>query len=303
MNYFGAEGDRMQMMFNFQVNQNLFYALAAEDVRPLAKAMIKTKTRPATSQWGNFLRNHDELDLGRLTEKQRQRVFAAFGPNPEEQLYQRGIRRRLAPMLGGDRRRIELAYSLMFTLPGTPVIRYGDELGMGDNLSLSERASCRTPMQWSREPHGGFTKNKKPVVPVIDNGPYGYAHTNAADQRRDPNSLLNWTERIIRMRKEVPEIGWGDFKVLDLGDRSILALRYDWRNNSVLALHNLAGEAREVEFATGLKEDGDDRLISLLSNDHSYQLPNGKHRVCLEAYGYRWFRVGGLDYLLKRRQF
>jgi maltose alpha-D-glucosyltransferase/alpha-amylase len=174
---------------------------------------------------------------------------------------------------------------------------------MGDNLSLSERASCRTPMQWSREPHGGFTKNKKPVVPVIDNGPYGYAHTNAADQRRDPNSLLNWTERIIRMRKEVPEIGWGDFKVLDLGDRSILALRYDWRNNSVLALHNLAGEAREVEFATGLKEDGDDRLISLLSNDHSYQLPNGKHRVCLEAYGYRWFRVGGLDYLLKRRQF
>ncbi len=252
---------------------------------------------------GNFLRNHDELDLGRLSEKQRQAVFAAFGPNPQDQLYERGIRRRLAPMLGGDRRRIELAYSLMFTLPGTPVIRYGDELGMGDNLVLPERTSCHTPMQWSREPHGGFSKNRKPVVPVIDDGPYSYEQVNAADQRRDPNSLLNWTERIIRMRKEVPEIGWGDFKVLDVGDNSVLAVRYDWRNNSVLVLHNLAPAPREVEFATGLGKDNDDRLISLLSDDHSTRLANGKHRVCLDAYGYRWFRIGGLDYLLKRREF
>ena len=303
MNYFGAEGERMQMMFNFQVNQNLFYALASADTRPLAKAMIKTKNRPSTAQWGNFLRNHDELDLGRLSEKHRQAVFAAFGPNPEDQLYERGIRRRLAPMLDGDRRRIELAYSLMFTLPGTPVVRYGDELGMGDNLALTERASCRTPMQWSREPRGGFTKNKKPVVPVIDDGPYSYEHVNAANQRHDPNSLLNWTERIIRMRKEVPEIGWGDFKILDMSDKSILAVRYDWRNNSVLILHNFAPAPREIEFATGLgKEDGD-RLISLFSNDHSTQMANGKHRICLDAYGYRWYRVGGLDYLLKRREF
>jgi maltose alpha-D-glucosyltransferase/alpha-amylase len=303
MNYFGAEGDRMHMMFNFQVNQHSFYALASSDSRPLATAMIKTKTRPPTSQWGNFLRNHDELDLGRLTDKQRQTVFAAFGPKPEDQLYERGIRRRLAPMLGGDRRRIELAYSLMFTLPGTPVLRYGDELGMGDNLALPERISCRTPMQWSREPHGGFTKSKKPVVPVIEDGPYGFAHVNAADQRRDSGSLLNWTERIIRMRKEVPEIGWGDFEVLDLGDKAVLAVRYDWRNNSVLVMHNLASEPREVEFVTGLKAGSDDRLISLLSDDHSSRLPDGKHRVCLEGYGYRWYRIGGLDYLLKRSEF
>src|SRR6516165_9991141 len=303
MQYFGEDGDRVHMMFNFQVNQNLFYAMASADARPLAKAMNKTRTRPPTSQWGNFLRNHDELDLGRLTEKERQTVFAAFGPNPQDQVYDRGIRRRLAPMLGGDRRRIELAYSLMFTLPGTPVLRYGDELGMGDNLALPERTSCRTPMQWSGEPHGGFTKNKKPIVPVIDDGPYGYQHVNAADQRRDPNSMLNWTERIIRMRKEVPEIGWGDFKVLDLGDKSIFAVRYDWRNNSVLTLHNLASEPRELEFATGRGENDGDRLISLLSENHSDRLPNGKHRVCLEAYGYRWYRVGGLDYLPKRREF
>src|SRR5262249_26136003 len=149
-------------------------------------------------------------------------------------LYGRGIRRRLAPMLGGDRRRIELAYSLMFTLPGTPVVRYGDELGMGDDLSLPERTCARTPMQWSDEPNAGFTAGTHPVIPVISDGAYGYEHVNAARQRRDPGSLLNWTERIIRMRKEVPEIGWGDFEIIPVPDRSILVIRYDWRNNSVL---------------------------------------------------------------------
>jgi maltose alpha-D-glucosyltransferase/alpha-amylase len=300
MQYFGDDGDRMQMMFNFQVNQYLFYALASSDTRPLAKAMAKTEKRPETAQWGIFLRNHDELDLGRLSEKQRQAVFDAFGPRKQDQLYDRGIRRRLAPMLGGDRRRLELAYSLMFTLPGTPVLRYGDELGMGDDLELPERVCCRTPMQWSTEPHGGFTKSEKPVVPVINSGPYGFEHVNAAEQRRDPDSLLNWMERMIRMRAEVPEIGWGDFKVLKTGDDAVLALRYDWRNNSVLFLHNFADEPREIRLATGIKE-GDD-LINLLGSDHS-TAHRGKHRVCLEAYGYRWYRVGGLDYLLKRSEF
>src|SRR5215203_577498 len=139
LEYFGDDGDRMHMMFNFQVNQHLFYALASADTRPLIKAMKATKPRPATAQWGIFRRNPDELDLGRLTDEQRQTVFDAFGPDADMQLYDRGIRRRLAPMLDGDRRRIELAYSLMFTLPGTPVIRYGDELGMGDDLKLPER--------------------------------------------------------------------------------------------------------------------------------------------------------------------
>jgi maltose alpha-D-glucosyltransferase / alpha-amylase len=303
MQYFGDDGDRMHMMFNFQVNQNLFYAMASADTRPLARALNKTEPRPATGQWGMFLRNHDELDLGRLSKKQRQKVFDVFGPNKEDQLYDRGIRRRLAPMLGGDRRRIELAYSLMFTLPGTPVLRYGDELGMGDDLSLPERTCCRTPMQWSTEPNGGFSKSEKPIVPVIKGGPYGFEHLNAAEQRRDNNSMLNWTERIIRMRKEVPEIGWGSFEILKTGNDAILGLRYDWRNNSVLFLHNFAQEPCEVEFSTGLKGKAGDHLINLLSPDHSRAAENGKHRVCLEGYGYRWYRVGGLDYLLKRSEF
>ena len=302
MEYFGADGDRMHMMFNFQVNQNLFYAMAAADCRPLVKALQATKPRPATAQWGLFLRNHDELDLGRLTDEQRQRVFDCFGPEKEMQLYNRGIRRRLAPMLNGDRRRIELAYSLMFTLPGTPVVRYGDEIGMGDDLNLAERNCARTPMQWSTEPHAGFTKSDRPIVPVISDGPYGYEHVNVAEQRRDPNSLLNWTERIIRMRKEVPEVGWGDFQVLPVRDPAIFAIRYDWRSNSVLFVHNLDGIPREIAFRTGLPDAQGRLLVNLLTEDHSQAGEDGKHHLLLEAYGYRWYRVGGLDYLLKRSE-
>jgi maltose alpha-D-glucosyltransferase/alpha-amylase len=135
---------------------------------------------------------------------------------------------------------------------------------------------------------------------VISSGPYGFQHVNAAEQRRDPNSMLNWTERIIRMRKEVPEVGWGEFEVLKTGDNAVLGLRYDWRNNSVLFLHNLADNPREIEFPTGFKHGTNDDLINLLTTDHSKAAKNGKHCVCLEAYGYRWYRVGGLDYLLNR---
>ena len=300
MDYFGRDGDRMHMMFNFQVNQNLFYALASSDSRPLRIALKSTKSRPKTAQWGMFLRNHDELDLGRLTERQRQSVFAAFGPEPGMQLYGRGIRRRLAPMLGGDRRRIELAYSLMFTLPGTPVLRYGDELGMGDNLALPERQCARTPMQWSNEPQAGFTKCDKPIISIIKTGPFGYEHINAARQRRDPNSMLNWMERIIRMRKEVPEVGWGDFALITTRQASVLGVRYDWRNNSVLFLHNFASTPKEVTFSSGIAGESGRVLVNLLSEDHSRANADGKHRVMLEAYGYRWYRVGGLDYLLIR---
>jgi maltose alpha-D-glucosyltransferase/alpha-amylase len=192
---------------------------------------------------------------------------------------------------------------LMFTLPGTPVIRYGDELGMGDDLKLPERNCARTPMQWSDEPLGGFTKSDKPNVPVISGGPYGFEHVNAAIQRRDPDSLLNWTERIIRMRKEIPEVGWGDFTVLPSRDPAVLIMRYDWRNNWVLFVHNLEAKPHEIAFSVGLEGDDAEHgnlLVNLLSEDHSRADKSGKHRLVLEAYGYRWYRVGGLDYLLRR---
>jgi maltose alpha-D-glucosyltransferase/alpha-amylase len=299
LQYFGDDGERMQMMFNFHVNQALFYALASADTRPLAKAMHDTQERPHTGQWGIFLRNHDELDLGRLSEKQRQQVFSALGPDQDMQLYDRGIRRRLAPMLGGDERRLKLAYSLMYSLPGTPVLRYGDEIGMGDDLSLPERNCARTPMQWSNEPQGGFTKGEKPVLPVIKDGPYGFEHVNVAFQRRDPQSMLNWTERMIRMRKEAPEIGWGTFEVLDCGDAGVLAMRYEWRNNAVIIIHNFHDKPVEITFDTGLGDDGN-ILIDIADGSDSRTEDDDKHHMVVEPYGYRWYRAGGLDYLLKR---
>jgi maltose alpha-D-glucosyltransferase/alpha-amylase len=295
MRYFGDDGDRMQMVFNFHLNQQLFLALATGKAKPLEKAIEATRELPMTAQWALHLRNHDELDLGRLTEAEREQVFAAFGPKPEMQLYGRGIRRRLAPMLDGDRRRIELANSLLLTLPGTPVIRYGDEIGMGDDLSLPEREGVRTPMQWSVAPHGGFTRAERPTLPVISGGPFGYEHVNVAAQRRSPESLLNWFERVIRMRKEIPEIGLGRVILLDPGDPAVLAVRYDADEGSVVFLHNLSEHGREIFFRSGADGEDGEKLTNLLGADHSCAGPDGRHRVLLEAYGYRWFRLTG-DY-------
>ena len=295
--FFGKDSDRMHMMFNFQVNQNFFYALASGDLKPLTRALERTRVESDVSQWAQFVRNNDELDLGRLTPKQRRTVFDAFAPEPQMQLYQRGIRRRLAPMLANDRRRLELAYSVCLTLPGTPVLRYGDEIGMGDLLSLKERAAARTPMQWSTEPQAGFSTAKKTVLPVVKDGPFGYPKVNVAEQKRDPNSLLNWTERMIRARKECPEVGWGTWKVLETSSPHVLALRYDWRNNAVLFLHNFEATGRTVTFGAG---HGGGTLANVLSSDHSHADGRGQHRIEMEGYGYRWFRVGGLDYLLRR---
>ena len=302
LEYFGTQGERLQMMFNFDVNQNLFYALASGDARPMVKAVKATRKRPATAQWGNFLRNHDELDLGRLEDTQKQEVFKAFAPEKNMQLYGRGIRRRLAPMLQGDRRRLELAYSLMLTLPGTPVIRYGDEIAMGENLKLPERNCARTPMQWSTEPQGGFTKSDKPVLPVISEGAYGFQYVNVAQQRRDPNSLLNWMERMIRMRKEVPEIGWGDFTFLNTRTATVVAMQYTWRNNAVLCVHNLISEPNEIRLAVPGPDESGCTLVNVLSNDHSHTEQDGRHCILLEPYGYRWYRVCGLDYILARSE-
>jgi maltose alpha-D-glucosyltransferase/alpha-amylase len=150
------------------------------------------------------------------------------------------------------------------------------------------------------EPHGGFTRGNKPILPVVSGGPFGYEHVNVAEQRRDPNSLLNWMERIIRMRKEVPEIGWGDFTVLGTGTPEVLGIRYDWRNNSVVFLHNFSSLPLEVWLDVGLEGKAGERLVNLLSTDHSLATESGKHCILLEAYGYRWYRAGDLAYLLKR---
>jgi maltose alpha-D-glucosyltransferase/alpha-amylase len=291
----GAGG--IHMMFNFWVNQHLFYSLASADTAPLARALRDTRTIPELAQWGHFLRNHDELDLGRLTKEQRAMVFERFGPEPEMQLYDRGIRRRLAPMLG-ERSRIELAYSMLFSLPGTPVLRYGDEIGMGDDLTLKERDAVRTPMQWANEPNGGFSSASKTYCPVITDGVWGYPTLNVQAQRRQPGSLLQWTARMIRLRTECPEIGWGSWEILPTGCPQALAMRYDWRGNSLLIVHNFDDKPHELRVRPGVA--GEERLADLLEERESRSGKGGVHRISLPAHGYRWYRVGGLNYALNR---
>jgi maltose alpha-D-glucosyltransferase/alpha-amylase len=297
MDYFGENGERIQMMLNFAVNQRLFYALATEDIKPLVRALEATYTRPPAAQWVNFLRSHDELDLGRLTDTQRERVFQAFAPAKEMQLYNRGIRRRLAPMLDNDRRKLELAFSLLFTLPGTPMLQFGDEIGLGDDLSLPERECARTPMQWSSDPHGGFTTGKRPVLPVISDPIYGYRQVNVEAQRRDSQSLLNWMERKIRMRRECPEISWGDWKILKTDQPGVLVMRYEWDDHTLVILHNFTAKPRAVmlDREAIAANTGTGKLVDLLATNDSRVDENGRYLVQLQPYDYRWLRAGGID--------
>jgi maltose alpha-D-glucosyltransferase/alpha-amylase len=293
LEYFGELGDRLQMMLNFPVNQRIYYALATGDLKPLITALEATKERPQAAQWVHFLRSHDELDLGRLTESQREKVFNAFGPTKDMQLYDRGIRRRFVPMVNNDRRRIELAYSLLFTLPGTPMLQYGDEIGMGDNLSLPERECARTPMQWSADRNGGFSTGRRTVLPVISDPIYGYQRVNVEAQRRDPHSLLNWVERKIRMRKECPEISWGDWKILKTNADDVLVMEYTWHDHSLIVLHNFVDQPRAVRIPVSTA--GTQLLVDLLWTNDSRAGEHGYHEIELEPYAYRWFRARGLD--------
>lgn len=296
--YFGDGRDGLSMMFNFFVNQHLFYALASADTGPLEQALEATRDIPEAAQWAVFLRNHDELDIDRLPKRRRDKVFERFGPERNMQLYQRGIRRRLAPMLG-DRRHIELANSMMFALPGSPVLRYGDEIGMGEDLSLKERDAVRTPMQWSSERNGGFSTARRLVHPVISTGPYGYRSVNVDVQRRDPGSLLNWMIKMIRVRKECPEIGWGEWTLLNTGARGVLGVCYQWRGNRIVLLHNFSRQPQQVRVR--LDGEGGDRLVNLLDTDDSRANRRGQHELALDSYGYKWFRVGGMNYALRRQ--
>jgi maltose alpha-D-glucosyltransferase/alpha-amylase len=193
-------------------------------------------------------------------------------------------------MLAGDRRRLELVYSLLFALPGTPVLLYGEELGIGDDLTVEGRASVRVAMQWDDGAGCGFS-TARPRVPVVEGGDFGCRRVNAADQRHDPGSLLNWMERLIRRRKETPELGWGSFRVLPAGDPAVLALRCDWRGSAVLTVHNFADRPAKAD----LDLDGDQGadLVELLA-DQAYPRPDAAaDGVPLDGYGYRWFRLRG----------
>jgi maltose alpha-D-glucosyltransferase/alpha-amylase len=214
------------MMFNFYANQYLFYGLATGDAAPFKEALLKTKPKPPTAQWAWFLRNHDEIDLGRLSKSQYNAVCRKMGPDTNMQLYKRGIRRRLATMLGDDAQQMRMAYSLLYSLPGTPVIRNGEEIGMGDDLTLKERFAVRTPMQWDSSYNGGFSTAKKPFRPLITSVEYGFKNVNVAAEQTNRTSLLKFVQQMISLRQACPEIDNGEWQVLDSGADQVLAICY-----------------------------------------------------------------------------
>ena len=294
--YFGAQpdgpNDRAHMLFSFVINTKLWLALARADAEPLVEALRGMPRVPAMAQWATFLRNHDELDLSRLTDDQRNDVFTAFGPRPDMRIFGRGIRRRLAPMFRGDRRHIELAYTLQFSMPGTPVVRYGEEIGMGEDLRLAGRDAIRTPMQWDPGSGGGFSAAAPELLPrpVVTKGPYRASTVNVRAQQRDPDSLLRWFEQLIRVLRECPEIGVGQCTVLDVAlPRSVLAHRFDAPEGSILLLHNLRDEPVCVDIG---KLDGVVGRPFEVFADGPYA-PPGARLAGLELgrWGYRWIRL------------
>jgi maltose alpha-D-glucosyltransferase/alpha-amylase len=264
----------------------MFLALARENASPLAQALEALPAIPEDCQWANFVRNHDELTLDKLSEDERREVFAAFGPDEELQLYGRGLGRRVPTMFDGDQRRIRMVYSLAFSLPGTPVLFYGEEIGMAENLAIDGRYSVRAPMQWSGDPQAGFTTAREPCRPLVEEGPFGFRDVNVARQRRDADSLLNWMERLIRRRRECPEFGWGAWTLLDAGDAAVFAHRCDWEGSTVVAVHNLSGR----EAAARLELDRDGALVDLF-HDQDHELQGGEVTLELPPYGAHWFRV------------
>jgi maltose alpha-D-glucosyltransferase/alpha-amylase len=279
--FFGDEdGDELHMVLNFTANQAMYLAFAREQAEPLVRALEALPQIPGDCQWANFVRNHDELTLDKLSEAEREEVFAAFGPEPEHQLFGRGLRRRLPSMVDGDQDRIRLAYSLAFSLPGTPVLFYGEEIGMGESLEIPGRLSVRSPMQWSSERHRGFTTAGEPSRPLAP------GDAEVAAQRRDPDSLLTWMELLIRRRRECPELGFGEMTILDTGDPAVLAHRADWDESTILVAHSFTGEPRSVELEIGEA----DSVVDLFGSDE-LKPRRGRVTVELGRYGHRWFRV------------
>jgi maltose alpha-D-glucosyltransferase/alpha-amylase len=278
---------RMHMLFNFYLNQHLFLALARQNVKPLQDALLKMPAITPDEQWLNFLRQHDELTLEKLQKNEMQEVLEVFGPDPHMQIYNRGIRRRLAPMLNGDLHVLKFCYSILFSLPGVPLIRYGDEIGMGDDLSLEGRHPVRTPMQWSSEPNAGFSKapQKALIENVIDKGDFSYQKINVLDAQSDHLSLLNWIERSISIRKQCPEIGTAGVEIIDHDNSCLFIHHYKSEHGDLWFVHNFSESTitfNYSEYMTASK-----RWVHLLG---SKDTDNHANSIQLEGFAFHWWR-------------
>ncbi|MEB7931945.1 alpha-amylase family protein [Enterobacter quasiroggenkampii] len=286
--YFG-NNDRLNLVLNFWLNKYFYVSLARKSARPLRNAVKKMIVPPDSCCFANWLRNHDELDLEGISQKDKQFVLDTFAPDDEMNVYQRGIRRRLAPMLNGDLKRLAFCHAVLFSLPGVPVMRYGDEIGMGDDLDLEERYAVRTPMQWAGSQGGGFSAAdpEKFIAPIIDRGPYRYQKINVADSLLHRNSLLHRIIDIANTRSEFPEIAVAPFRLLTIDSDAVLGIYYETEERSILTFVNFSDQpvrftVKGIRNATWTACLADKRYDDALVCGKTVELSLG-------GYGYRWF--------------
>lgn len=285
--YFGDGDDEFHMGFNFPIMPRIFMALKQADRTQLEWIMGRTPFLRETNQWGIFLRNHDELTLEMVTEDERQWMWEQFAPEQRMRL-NIGIRRRLAPLLDNDRRKIEIAHSLLFTLPGSPTMYYGDEIGMGDNIWLPDRNGVRTPMQWSDEVNAGFSNPpiQSLYSPVVDDEIYGPQKVNVELQRNDTFSMWNSIRHMIAVRKEHQAFGWGEFEWLQIENKSIAAYRRSFEEDTILVFQNLSDKKQKISY----KPKRSPKVRIDLLSQKEYFVQDGKVSIELAPYQYLWLK-------------
>ncbi len=285
--YFGS-GDECHMAFHFPLMPRMFMAVEMEDRFPIIDILDQTPNIPASSQWALFLRNHDELTLEMVTDEERDYMYRVYAQDPRAKI-NFGIRRRLAPLLGNNRRKIELMFLLLFSLPGTPVIYYGDEIGMGDNYHLGDRNGVRTPMQWSPGTNAGFSlaNPQELYLPVVIDPQYNYEAVNVSNQERDPSSILWWIKQAIALRKRLKAFGNGDLKVLLPGNSKVMAFIRSYQDETVLVVANLSRYPQQVEI--DLAEYAGFTPEEVLSKNRFQTIDRHPYSITLGPYGYYWF--------------
>jgi maltose alpha-D-glucosyltransferase/alpha-amylase len=278
------------MAFHFPLMPRIFLAVRHGDRRPITDIFLHTPEIPSAAQWCLFLRNHDELTLEMVSDEERHHLYYAYGSDPRMRL-NLGIRRRLAPLLENDRRKIELLTSLLFTLPGSPILYYGDEIGMGDNIYLGDRNGVRTPMQWTGDRNAGFSRadTARLFLPLIVDTVYGYQAINVEAQQRTPSSLLNWMKRLIAVRKKTRVFGRGTLQFLRPANEGVLAHAREHEGETLIAVHNLAGSAQPVEL--DLRAWRGHTPIEMLGDTRFPTIRDTPYFISLAPYGYYWFRL------------
>lgn len=290
--YFGND-DEFHMAFNFPVMPRMFMAVRKEDSTPIIDIVRQTPKIPENCQWATFLRNHDELTLEMVTDEERDYMYREYAADPRMKI-NIGIRRRLAPLMDNARRRMELMNSMLLSLPGSPIIYYGDEIGMGDNIYLGDRNGVRTPMQWNGDRNAGFSAADfaRLYSPVIIDPVYGYQAINVEAQERVQSSLLNWMKRLIRVRKRYSVFGRGDIHILETQNRKVLAYLRSYADQTVLIVNNLSRFIQPVEL--DLAEFAGMRLVELIGETPFPAIATTPYFLSLAPHGFIWFRIEGV---------